>query len=170
MGNVLLRGLVLGLTLLVLGSGPASAHASLVGSDPADGSSRATAPSTIVLTFNENIGDPAFVVVTAPDGTKVSTSKVKAVDRTVTATVADIDKKGRYSASYRVVSTDGHPVEGTFSYTVRSGQAVEQVSTPTTKSFVHRHTAHFFWGLLAAAAAIALLLAPLRRRDDKSNA
>jgi methionine-rich copper-binding protein CopC len=168
--NVVIRGAVLGLALLVLGSGPASAHASLVGSDPKDGSSHAAAPTTITLTFNENVGNPAFIAVTAPDGTKVKVSGTTAVDGTVTATVADVDKKGRFTASYRVVSADGHPVEGTLHYTVTTGRTVKQVDTAESETFLHRHSAHLFWGILAAAIAIALLLMPLRRRDDQGNA
>ncbi|MCW2750374.1 MAG: hypothetical protein JWR83_1484 [Aeromicrobium sp.] len=145
---------------------PASAHAVLVGTDPKDGSALASAPTSISLTFNENIGTPAFIAVRAPDGTKVITSPATAVNRTVSATVADVSKRGRFAVSYRVVSADGHPVEGTFHYTVLTGRVVKQVADDAGSSFVHRHSGHFFWGILAAAIAIALLLMPLRRRDD----
>jgi methionine-rich copper-binding protein CopC len=164
------RGIVLCLVLLIIGSAPASAHAALIDSDPEDGSSLDAAPTMITLTFSEEIGNPAFIAVTAPDGTKVRVSGVKAVDNTVTATVADIGEKGRYGASYRVVSADGHPVEGTLSYTVTSGRTVDQVDSEDSETFLHRHSAHLFWGILAAAIAIAMLLAPLRRRDDAGHA
>lgn len=168
--NVLLRGILLGLALLVLGSGPASAHAALVGSDPEDGSSLPSAPTSITVEFNENIAQRAFVAVAAPDGTQLAVSNIRAVDRTVTATVAAGDQKGRYSASYRVVSADGHPVTGTFTYDVTTGRTVSQVDAPKEETFIHRHRSHFFWGILAAVIAIALLLSPLRRRDDADSA
>lgn len=153
-----------------MGSGPASAHASLVGSDPADGATIAAAPSALTFSFNENIASPAYVAVTAPDGSKIEVSEVTAVDKEVTATLADPDQRGRYTATFRVVSADGHPVEGLIDYTATSGRAVTQVDPPTQEAFIHRHSAHLFWGILAAAVAIVLLLAPLRRRDDSSNA
>lgn len=168
--NVLLRGALLGLVLMVLGSGPASAHAALVGSDPADGTSRESAPTSITLTFNENIAKRAFVAVAAPDGTQLAVSDVRAVDRTVTATVAVGDQRGRYSASYRVVSADGHPVTGTLTYDVTTGRTVTQVDTTQNETFLHRHRSHVIWGVLAAILAIVLLLAPLRRRDDAESA
>ena len=170
MRNVVLRVSLLALLCLVLGAGPAAAHASLVGSDPADGSSIEASPTSITFTFNETIGNPAYVAVRAPDGSKVGVSDVSAVDAEVSATLAASDQKGRYTATYRVVSADGHPVEGTIRWTTTTGRAVTQVDAPAEKSFVHRHRSHFFWGILAAAVAIALLLAPLRGRDDKSNA
>lgn len=170
MRNLVLRAALLSLALLLVGSGPASAHASLVGSDPEDGATLDAAPTAITLTFNENIGNPAYVAVTAPDGSKVEVSDVRAVDQEVTATLVDPDQKGRFTATYRVVSADGHPVEGSIAYTTTTGRTVAQVDPPEQKAFIHRHSAHLFWGILAGAVAIALLLAPLRRRDDASNA
>ncbi|WP_332641962.1 copper resistance CopC family protein [Aeromicrobium sp.] len=170
MRNVVLRVSLLALLCLALGAGPASAHASLVGSDPEDGSSIAAAPRSIAFTFSENIGNPAFVAVRAPDGTKVEVSDVSAVDATVTAIVAPSNQKGRYTATYRVVSADGHPVEGRIDWTTTTGQTVKQVNLPEEESFVHRHRSHFIWGILAAAVAIALLLAPLRGRNEQNDA
>lgn len=167
---VLLRGILLGLVLLVSVSGPASAHAALVGSDPADGSTLSAAPPSITFTFNENVAEPAYVAIAAPDGSQVAISDIDAVDDTVTATVADVDQRGTYSASYRVVSADGHPVTGTLTYDVTVGRSVTQVEAPTNDGFLHRHSSHLFWGILAAAVAIALLLAPLRRRHDADAA
>ncbi len=163
MHNVALRAGVLALLCLVLGAGPAVAHASLTGSDPEDGASVPTSPRSITLRFNEAIGNPAFVAVRAPDGSKVEVSGVSAVDSTVTATVAASDQKGRYSATYRVVSADGHPVEGSIHWTTTTGRVVDQVEQPEKEGFVHRHRTHLFWGILAAAAAVALMLAPLRK-------
>ena len=149
---------------------PASAHAVLVGTNPRDEDSLGTAPRKITLTFDENIGSPAFIAVHSPDGESVTTSKATAIDHTVSATVVDVGKRGRYAVSYRVVSADGHPVEGTFHYAITTGQVVNQVSAASRSTFVHRHSAHLLWGVLAAAIAIALLLAPLRGRDDPPDA
>jgi copper resistance protein C len=163
--KVLLRAGLLGLVALLLGAGPASAHASLTGSDPEDGASLATAPSTVTLTFSENVGN-GQLVATAPDGSPVDVTGAKASGHTLTGTVAAADEKGRYTLAYRVVSADGHPVSGTIHYSVTQGRSVDQVAETESRSFIHRHSAHFFWGILAAAVAVALLLVPLRRHDD----
>jgi len=173
---VLRRGILLGLVLPIafavggIGAGPAGAHAALVGSDPADGTSSATAPTSITFTFNENIAQPAYIAVKAPDGTQVKVSKVRAVDDAVTATVADVGQRGTYSASYRVVSSDGHPVTGTITYDVTTGRTVTQVEAPVEETFLHRHSSHLIWGVVAGVVAIGLLLAPLRRRHDTDAA
>lgn len=173
--NVFVRGILLGLvTTLVwvglLGVGSASAHAALTGSDPEQGAVLAAAPTTVTLTFNENVSRRAEIAVAAPDGTQVKVTGVRAVDDTVSATVADVDQRGTYSASYRVVSADGHPVTGTITYDVTAGRAVTQVAGPKQETFIHRHSSHLFWGILAAVVALVLLLAPLRRRHDPDAA
>ncbi len=168
----LLVAAVLGLLTLVLGVAPASAHAGLSGSDPEDGASLQAAPSTLTFTFTENIGT-AFVAVTAPDGSTVQTSEPKAVDRSVTADLTDPGQRGTYSASYRVVSADGHPVSGTITFTVLAGEKVEQVvaeSSSQPEGFFDRHLGHVLWGVAAAVVAVVLIVLPLRRRDDPHDA
>jgi methionine-rich copper-binding protein CopC len=164
-----LRGILLGLAVLLAGAGPASAHAALIGSDPGDGSSLAATPTSITLTFNENVGN-GQLAVQAPDGSAVKVIGTRTVDNALSATIPDVDQKGTYSASYRVVSADGHPVTGTLTYAVTVGRAVTQVDAPEEETFIHRHSSHLFWGVLAAIVAIALLLAPLRRRHDPDAA
>lgn len=161
-------GLLLGLAVIVLGFGPASAHAALVGTDPEDGSSLATAPTSLTFTFNENVSRRTQVAVAAPDGTQLDVTDVRAVGQAVTATITDADQRGTYSASYRVVSADGHPVTGTITFDVTTGRTVTQVDVPEQESFIHRHSSHVVWGGLAAVVAIALLLAPLRRNREES--
>lgn len=165
MPKLLLRAGLLGLVALLVGAGPVSAHASLTGSDPADGATLAAAPTAVSLTFSENVGN-GQLVATAPDGSSVDVTGVAASGHTLGGTIADADQKGRYTLAYRVVSADGHPISGTIHYSVTQGRSVDQVAETESRSFIHRHSAHFFWGILAAAVAVALLLVPLRRHDD----
>ena len=154
------------LVSLVLGSGPAAAHAALVSSDPSDGARLDTAPTNVNLEFSENVASPAYLVITGPDGSRVRTGRTEVLDRTVTVTVAPVDMKGTYSMSYRVVSADGHPVEGTTKFEVTTGRTVKQVTSAEEGSFVHRHKSHLLWGLLGAVVAVGLLLWPLRGKSD----
>jgi len=62
---VTLAGILLALLLAPV---RASAHAELVESDPADGAVLTEAPAAVTLTFTESVTDPAYVVVTGPDG------------------------------------------------------------------------------------------------------
>lgn len=161
---MLLRALGATALLVLLSTSPASAHAGLVGTDPSDGASLTTMPTSVTLSFNESIGNPAYVAVTAPDGTQLDVSGARAVDAEVHAEVADPGQRGTYTMAYRVVSADGHPVEGTVTFDVTQGEAVQQVKATDQESFVHRHREHIVWGAGAAVVAVGLLVVPLRRR------
>ena len=118
---VLAGALVLGagLLLVVVGAAPASAHASLVRSSPADQSSVATGPSRVKLTFDENIRMPSVILVTGSDGASVVAGKTSVVDNIASIPVKT-GPSGNYTVAYRVVSADGHPVSGRLSFTVGS--------------------------------------------------
>lgn len=99
----------------------ASAHAKLMSSDPAAGSTVA-APKTITLTFNEALV-PAFTSfdLAKPDGSvvKVKTS-VAADKKTVSGTPAGKLAPGLYKLSWHAAASgDGHRMEGFFNFTVK---------------------------------------------------
>ncbi|MBC7593735.1 MAG: copper resistance protein CopC [Kineosporiaceae bacterium] len=165
MGMALI-GLVALSACLVLGATPASAHAALVSTDPGDGVRLKTAPTKVTLEFNEDLASPAYVVITAPDGSRVKTGTVNALGKTVTATVEPADLKGTYSMSYRVVSDDGHPVAGGTTFDVTSGRTVSPVAPAEQESFTQRHQGLLLGGFAAAVVVVGLLLWPLRRRHE----
>lgn len=122
----LLSGLICCLALLVgqVGvSAPAQAHASLTSSSPAADATVDSAPSDVVLEFSDAINEPAFVSVTAPDGTLVAEGEAAVDGTTVEQSVPGPGQQGVYRVDYRIVSTDGHPVEGDYEFEVTSGAA-----------------------------------------------
>lgn len=110
--------LAAGLALLI-GAGPASAHAQLEGSDPPDGSSLATGPSTVSIHFSDSM-QTGFntVTVIGPDHLAYQQGPVTAANDTVTVGVTPLGPAGKYEIGYRVVSDDGHPVSGSVSFTL----------------------------------------------------
>jgi len=111
------------MSLVLIGQGRAAAHSELVDSDPADGASLSAAPSMVTLTFSEAVADPAFIVVTAPDGTRVSAGDADTLDDEVTQRLnasAAKTQAGSWTVAYRVLPTDGHPVTGELAFTVRA--------------------------------------------------
>jgi copper resistance protein C len=154
--------------IVFTGQSPADAHASLVSTDPADGSQVATAPRTVEMTFSEDL-DGGFVAVMAPDGTKVGTSEPRLSGARMSADLAESLQSGRYTVAYRVVSVDGHPVTGEFTFTATSGHhAATPQDAASQESFVDRHSTLLIVGLALAMVAIALMLAPLSRRRRES--
>jgi methionine-rich copper-binding protein CopC len=115
----------IGVALVVLvcwasGAGSAAAHTALASSDPANGATVGTAPAVVTLTFNEEI-NPAFanVVISSTDGRNwISGSPLVAGPELRASVSPDLPRGGVYTVGYRVVSGDGHPVTGSFTFTV----------------------------------------------------
>ena len=106
--------------LFALPSSPVSAHASLVQSDPAANSVVATSPTSVVLTYDENIeASTASISLFDAKGAKISIGAPKsgASAAVVQATVPTL-KDGIYAVVWRVTSEDGHVVDGAFSFQV----------------------------------------------------
>ena len=99
------------LALGVVSASPAFAHSALLSSTPGDGAALRTAPSSITLVFNENL-QPAFtrVAVTRAGGS-VTAGPARVAGARVEQPVAVTDA-GDYTIAYRVVSADGHTVQG----------------------------------------------------------
>ena len=104
---------------LVGAAGPAFAHSRLEGSDPPDGAGLDVGPARVVLTFDEDM-PPGFdtLSVIGPDGKAWQDGEVTTSGSTVSVAVAPLGPTGRYQVGYRVVSADGHPVEGSTSFTL----------------------------------------------------
>ncbi|MEU4110133.1 copper resistance protein CopC [Streptomyces sp. NPDC027717] len=105
---------------LFAGAAPASAHAALTGSDPAQGVVVDRAPTQISLTFSEQValGDGSLRVLD-PKGKPVQSGKPANVSGTTYAVrlhagLAD----GTYTVAYQVVSADSHPVAGAYTFSI----------------------------------------------------
>ncbi|MGW3459974.1 copper resistance CopC/CopD family protein [Streptomyces olivaceoviridis] len=105
---------------LLAGAGPASAHAALTGSDPAQGVVADKAPTQVSLTFSEKVAlNDDSLRVLDPKGKPVQTGSPANVSGTTYAVrlksgLAD----GTYTVTYQVVSADSHPVAGAYTFSV----------------------------------------------------
>ena len=127
----LLAATVAACVALLLGAAPAFAHTRLESSNPTDKSSVDAAPESVSLTFNEDISaEFATMSVVGPDGTNYQSGQVSAAGGQVSTAVSPLGPAGVYQIGYRVVSDDGHPVQGTVSFTLTApGPAA---AAPTT--------------------------------------
>jgi methionine-rich copper-binding protein CopC len=124
--------LLLAGTALVATATPALAHAGLKSSNPAEGASLATAPTSIQLTFGEAVTpSPDAVKVTGPDGTQWPTGEVTAVDAVVTAPVQPSGPAGKYTVTYKVKSADGDNVSGAVHFTLTTAVAPASTTPPS---------------------------------------
>lgn len=116
-------GLMLALSLLPA----AHAHDTLIATDPEDGATLETSPEELTLTFSADVLDVSPVVrISDEEGETLTeiTPRVEGPDA-----IAEIEEPlpaGTHTVQWRVVSSDGHPIEGTFTITVEQDAAPEE--------------------------------------------
>ena len=97
----------------------ASAHDAFVGSIPKAGSTLTTAPTSVTVSFEEPpLAAGLAVAVTAPDTTLVTSGDPVLTGSDVVSPLVPLTQAGVYTVAWRVVADDGHPVTGTFSFTL----------------------------------------------------
>jgi len=102
----------------------AQAHSQLVSSFPKENSQLTKAPQYVDLTFNEDlllIANKVTNKITVTDSKKVNwqKSKLEVKGGKIRAYLKTSLTPGKYTVTYRVVSEDGHPIRGSYSFTYK---------------------------------------------------
>jgi copper transport protein len=130
---VVASALVLATTALAL------AHATLVSSEPAANSVVSVSPARVRLVFSEQVEPTlAHLSIVSTDGPPMLLV-VAGDPHDVNALIAPVSglHTGSYRLAWRVVSADGHPVDGSFVFSIGAASAVAPPDTgvaaaPTT--------------------------------------
>ena len=96
---------------------PASAHARLEASSPKEGSTLTATPPEIMLRFNEPIQSGLNEVSVRTGSTDATDGDLEVDGSTVYQPLKSSLPAGSYTVSYKVVSADGHPISGSYSFT-----------------------------------------------------
>ena len=178
LGRAVRRGLVsvalVAVSALVFAA-PAAAHAELVSSNPGNGERLEEAPSEIELTFTESVNllEGAIRLLDGV-GETVSTPDPVVSGLTLTWPMPPELADGAYTVSWRVISSDGHPVAGAFSFGVGIDAALvspvgstDGVSATTAPWPVvtARLTGYLAFALLAGVVAFVLCCSAGSRTD-----
>lgn len=105
------------LALLLAFAGEAFAHASLVFSEPRDGTVLGEAPKAVQLRFNESVTPGAINLIDAA-GKLRADARVEAKGEAIKVTLPADLPRGTQIVSYRVISADGHPVAGAITFSI----------------------------------------------------
>lgn len=120
----ILAAVMMACAVLFAGGTAAQAHDQLVSTDPGQGATVDKAPDHVTLTYSGEITDVQNgnkVIVTDSNGKTVSTGDSTVKGREVTQKMNSDAKDETYKVAWRVVSQDGHPIEGSFTFTVGKG-------------------------------------------------
>jgi len=139
---------------------PASAHTSLVSSIPSSGAVLNEVPAEVRIKFNEDLllvddKNPNRIEVINGVGQVVSGMSVVEGPEIFTALDLSFEPSGEYLVKYRVVSADGHPIEGEYQFTVA---APEVISAPVEESKEDEGIVRIIWVLLALSGVGILAL------------
>lgn len=161
---------------VLLTAAPASAHAQLVSSDPKDGAILDEAPAEALLEFSERIDAPSTqIAVTDATGAVVPTAAftVDGVDLTIPLA---LPAPGPYTIGYRIVSEDGHRVDGNIAFTsAKATDGVRPSAAPSASESPYRATggevreegnSTIYWilGGIAVVVAVVVVIALVARR------
>jgi hypothetical protein len=104
--------------LIALGNTAARAHAFLDHASPLVGSTVATAPRELSLSFTQNL-EPAFssVEVTDASGARVDQGKAQVSGDTMRVGLKSLNP-GSYHVHWRALSVDTHTTQGSFTFHV----------------------------------------------------
>lgn len=150
--------LVLLISLFIVA--PSSAHTSLVSSVPLSGAVLNEVPAEVRIKFNEELllvddKNPNRIEVINGVGQVVSGMSVVEGPEIFTALDLSFEPSGEYLVKYRVVSADGHPIEGEYQFTVA---APEVISAPVEESKEDEGIVRIIWVLLALSGVGILAL------------
>ena len=104
----------------------ASAHATLVASNPVNGSRLKAAPAQVTITFDEavGLGSVGYLHVVDQSGRRVdvgSAFHVNGQGAVIAVRLKNGLGDGTYTESFRIISADSHPVAGTVRFVVGNG-------------------------------------------------
>lgn len=103
-------------------SSPALAHSDELKTSPEQGSTVEAGRIPITLTFGEELltGDESISheVVVANEAGELIPALCASAEGFDLSTAAAIDQPGKYTVTWRTVSADGHPVDGSFDFNV----------------------------------------------------
>jgi len=110
-----------------------SAHSSMIEQFPKGNETISDMPLEVKLSFDEellDLGSGNSVIVRNPEGTEITTGPTVLLSSKISRKLTASTLPGKYSVSYRVVSADGHVVEGTYQFTLRT-KSESKSPTPT---------------------------------------
>ena len=100
-----------------------SAHSSMIEQFPKGNETISDMPLEVKLSFDEellDLGSGNSVIVRNPEGTEITSGPTVLLSSKISRKLTASTLPGKYSVSYRVVSADGHVVEGTYQFTLRT--------------------------------------------------
>ena len=116
----------------IVTAGPASAHATLISTDPGEGSRVQEVPAAVTLEFSEGVSLGAgYARVLDSGGERVDAGTAVVDGDVLTIPLRSGLPDDGYLVTYRVISADSHPISGAYSFVVGDGELVPSSAAST---------------------------------------
>lgn len=132
-GFAILAAMLLTFAALMFAS-PAHAHDELTGTDPSADATVDVLPNELTLTFSSAISQEdgaSEIEVTDASGTSLVAADPSVTDNVLTQPLEG-DAAGEVTVLWKVVSSDGHPISGEYSFTVTAPVPTETAEPEPT--------------------------------------
>lgn len=150
--------------LTFAGTAVAVAHATLMSTDPVDGTSLTSGPERVSATFNEPM-QPTFAAMTVvgPDGNLWTDGDPVVEGAVISVPVRPLGPAGTYTVNYRATSADGHVVSGSWAFELTSAGAGDP-GPPLAEAPADSSLPVWPFALAAIAVVAGAVVWALRRR------
>ena len=149
---------------LLFSAAPASAHDVAESTTPANGTVVAEVPASVSITFNNRpLAIGSGVTVTAA-GENWADGPVEIIDNQAVQKLREGAPAGEYTVVWRVVSSDSHPIEGTFTFTATAGTGAPGTGKSEPAADASQPFPWSIVGLAVVAVGLVIFLAVTARR------
>tara|TARA_B110000483_G_scaffold141971_1_gene169669 strand:+ start:30 stop:626 length:597 start_codon:yes stop_codon:yes gene_type:complete len=171
-------------TTLTLTALPATAHEQLVDQEPKPGQILEAGIAEVKLSFSDDLisldNSAGSEIVILDSNQNPVNNGCAVIDARTAIARADIDTPGTYQVGWRVVSGDGHPISGSFSFVVENNSGyiadTDYLFTecanpydPESSSVETQSPEYLYWLLWASIPMAALGLSLLLRSKNKGS-
>jgi methionine-rich copper-binding protein CopC len=161
---------------LILSAPTSFAHGQIVTSYPLDGSTSSPTPTQVWIEFDgelQTIDGEVVNTLKVTDSTGLVVSAEEAVieGAKISTQVSDQSVGGVFTVEYRIVSEDGHPVEGSYTFQASPGfEAIEMIE-PTTSATASDDRSEFSFGAIVMSFFLVVFAVRyfVKMRNEKNE-
>jgi methionine-rich copper-binding protein CopC len=168
--------ILLAFQCLILSAPTSFAHGQIVTSYPLDGSTSSPTPTQVWIEFDgelQTIDGEVVNTLKVTDSTGLVVSAEEAVieGAKISTQVSDQSVGGVFTVEYRIVSEDGHPVEGSYTFQASPGFEATEMIEPTTSATASDDRSEFSFGAIVMAVFLVVFAVRyfVKMRNEKNE-
>ena len=161
---------------LILSAPTSFAHGQIVTSFPLDGSTSSPTPTQVWIEFDgelQTIDGEVVNTLKVTDSTGLVVSSEEAIieGAKISTQVSDQSVGGVFTVEYRIVSEDGHPVEGSYTFQASPGFEATEMIEPTTVATESDDRSEFSFGAIVMSVFLVVFAVRyfIKMRNEKNE-